>query len=168
MHLVSSDNPILHRPSKPVMEEQLSNGGERLKPIAHELISSMKSHSAYGISACQLGIDLALFAMDVDGRIRICANPQIVASAVRMEKSEEGCLSFPGLYLRVNRPDAVVVRYHNIDGLEVTEQLEGLEARVWLHEYDHTQGICFTDRVSKLVLDMAKRKLAKNRKRGTQ
>lgn len=165
MQIVQSDHPLLHRPSGSVLAEQLSNGGERLKPIASMLIQAMKERQAYGISACQLGMDLAVFCMEVNGRTRVCANPSIVAASLTMEKAVEGCLSFPGLLLKVNRPDAVAVRYHDADGNEVLEQLEGLEARVWLHEYDHTQGICFTDRVSKLSLDMARRKLAKITKR---
>ena len=53
----------------------------------------------------------------------------------------------------------------SIEGEEITERLEGLEARVWLHEYDHCQGICFTDRVGKLSINMAKRRQAKKLKR---
>ena len=57
------------------------------------------------------------------------------------------------------------MRYKTIEGEEITERLEGLEARVWLHEYDHCQGICFTDRVGKLSINMAKRRQAKKLKR---
>jgi peptide deformylase len=166
MQTIQSNDPLLHRPSQPVSEEQMANGGEQIKPIAAILIKTMKDRNALGVSACQIGIDMAMFATYVDGVIRICVNPLIVASATNMEKQPEGCLSFPGLYLKVNRPDAAVVRYHNVDGVEVTEHLDGLSARVWLHEYDHTMGICFTDRVSKLSLDMAKRRLNKQNKRG--
>lgn len=164
--MIPSNDPLLHRPSQPVTEEQMANGGERLKPIATMLVKAINDHRALGVSACQIGIDMAMFATYVDGQIRICANPQIVASSTTMEKQMEGCLSFPGLLLSVNRPDAVVVRYNSVDGVEVTEHLDGLSARVWLHEYDHTMGICFTDRVSKLSLDMAKRKLNKRNKKG--
>ena len=144
----------------------MANGGEQLKPIASILVKAINEHRALGVSACQIGIDMSMFAIYVDGRMRICVNPQIVASATDMAKQSEGCLSYPGLMLTVNRPDAVVVRYHSIDGVEITEHLDGLSARVWLHEYDHTMGICFTDRVSKLSLNMAKRKLNKRNKRG--
>jgi len=164
MQIIPSNDPILHRSSQPVSEEQMA-GGEQLKPIASMLIKTIKEQRAFGVSACQIGIDMAMFATYVDDRFRICVNPQIVAAATNMEKQPEGCLSFPGLLLNVNRPDAVVVRYHNVDGVEVTEHLDGLSARVWLHEYDHTMGICFTDRVSKLSLDMAKRKLNKRNRR---
>lgn len=165
MQLVYSNDPILSQPCKPVGQDLLDNQAAGLKPIAATLIDKIHSLNALGISACQLGIDLAVFAISVDGKTRICANPQIVAAATDMEKANEGCLSFPGLYLKVNRPAAVVVRYLNEDGKEVTEQLDGLTARAWLHEYDHTIGICFTSRVTKLTLDIAKRRLNKQRRR---
>lgn len=165
MQLVQSNDPILSQSCKSVGQELLDNNAAGIKPIAAALIDKIYSLNALGISACQIGIDLALFAIIVDGKTRICANPQIVAAAADMEKDDEGCLSFPGLYLKVNRPNAVVVRYLNEDGKEITEQLDGLAARAWLHEYDHTIGICFTSRVTKLALDIANRKLNKQRRR---
>jgi peptide deformylase len=82
-----------------------------------------------------------------------------------MEKQEESCPSFPGLKLLITRPEAVAVRYNALDGTEITEKLEGAAARAWLHEYDHTQGICFTDRASRLHRNMAKKRLTKILKR---
>lgn len=165
MKLVNSDDQLLKTPNKPVGEDLLSENGRGLKPLASLLMQKIIEHNALGISACQLGIDLALFAIEVNGTIKICANPQIVAAAAEMEKAEEGCLSFPNLYLKVNRPTAIIARYHNENGQEVTEQLDGLVARAWLHEYDHTIGICFTNRVGKLSLDLAKRKSTKKNRR---
>ena len=168
MTLINQDNPLLHQPSQLATESQLSDQCRELKPIAALLISNIHQHDAFGISACQIGIDLSMFAMVVDAQPRVCINPQIVAASSEMERELEGCLSFPGLHLKVNRPSEVVVRYHNLDGVEVTEHLSGLAARVWLHEYDHTIGTCFTDRVSKLSLSMAKKRLAKINKRTKQ
>lgn len=164
MQIINQTDPLLHRPSQQLAQEQLSNTDE-IKTLASLLIDCIYKKTAFGVSACQLGIDVAMFAMEVNGRMRVCINPQIVASAVDMEIQEEGCLSYPGLSLKIRRPDSVVVRYLTIEGQEITEQLDGLDARVWLHEYDHTMGICFTDRVSKLSLDMAKKKLNKQLKR---
>lgn len=165
MQLVDKDHPILHKASTPVDEALLADNGTGLKPIAALLIDKIYAHNAVGISACQLGMDLAIFAIITEGQTRICANPQIVAALAEMRKDDEGCLSFPGLYLKVLRPYEVIVRYHNEHGKEVTEKIDGFTARAWLHEYDHTMGICYTDRVSKLALDMATRKLNKQRRR---
>lgn len=165
MDLVKHDDPILHRPSKSVTEEYFQNNGHGLKPIAELLLKKIDETNAYGISACQIGIDLAIFAILVDKQPRVCVNPEIVAAQAGLQKDYEGCLSFPQLYMKVSRPQSIIVRYHNIDAQEVTEQLDGFVARVWLHEFDHIQGICFTDRVSKLTLDMAKRKQNKLQRR---
>ena len=166
--LVEKNNTILHKASTQVGPELLADNGRGLKPIASLLIEQLSKHQAVGVSACQIGIDLAMFAVDVDHIVKVCVNPQIVAASSDMEKGLEGCLSFPDLWLKVNRPAAVVVRYLNIDANEVTEQLDGFMARAWLHEFDHTNGICFTNRVSKLSLDMANRKLNKKNRRMAQ
>jgi len=159
--LVDHKNPILHKASEQVGQNLLAENARGLKPYIQLLLDQLYKHNALGISACQIGVDLAVFAIDVDNILRVCANPQIVAASSDMHKSPEGCLSFPRLQLKVNRPAAVIARYINADGVEVTEELEGLTARAWLHEYDHTIGICFTDRVSKLSLDMARKKQEK-------
>lgn len=163
--IISSTDPLLHRQAKPVSEEQFSNYKHSLQPIASMLISEIYEKSAYGVSAVQCGVDMSMFAMLVDETIKVCINPEIVAASFEMVEMEEGCLSFPQLLLKVKRPAGVVARYKTIEGEEITERLEGLAARVWLHEYDHCQGICFTDRISKLRLSMAKKRQAKMQKR---
>lgn len=163
--LIKNDHPLMHRSSQLLTDDELANPDHKSRLIAPILLEAMNSYLGLGISACQLGIDVSMFAMNVDGISRICCNPQIVAASSEMEKQREGCLSFPGLELNVNRPVAIVVRYYNVDCVEVTEHLDGLAARVWLHEYDHCNGICFTKRVSKLSLNMATKKLSKINKR---
>lgn len=165
MQLIPNTDPLLHRPSKLVSTDMFENNGIEIKSHAAILIESIQKYNALGISACQLGIDLAMFVMITEDAVRLCINPQIVAASVDMEIGNEGCLSFPGLTLKVKRPSGVVVRYLNLDGNEITEKLEGLDSRVWLHEYDHINGVCFVDRVSKLSLDMAKKRQIKLSKR---
>jgi peptide deformylase len=163
--LVSETDKILYTPTALVEQSEFANQSATLKPIAALLIKQLYEQRGLGISACQLGINKSMFAIDVDGKLKVCINPVIVAAVADMATNAEGCLSFPNLVLKVARPTSVIVKYLDIDGREVTEQLENLEARVWLHEYDHTQGICFTNRVSKIKLDMAKKKRSKMYKR---
>lgn len=165
IQLVNENDPILHKPAQQVEKSEFANQSAELKPIVAVLIQKLYEQKAYGISACQVGIDKSIFVMDVDNKLKVCINPTIVAAQNEMVLHKEGCLSFPGLELVVKRPASIIARYQDIDGNEVTEQLENMEARVWLHEYDHTQGICFTDRVSKIKLDMAKKKLEKRQRR---
>lgn len=162
---IESNDPLLHRPTKLVTDEQTADYKNALQPIASLLVTAIYERDALGVSACQLGIDMAMFAMLVNDRVRICINPEIVAASFKMVMAKEGCISFSELFLNVRRPEGVAVRYKTIEGDEVTERLEGLEARVWLHEYDHCQGICFTDRVGKLSINMAKKRQAKKLKR---
>jgi peptide deformylase len=92
-------------------------------------------------------------------------NPVIESVTINMENMPEGCLSFPGLILSVKRPRGIIVKYLDIDSKECIIELYDLDARCFLHEYDHLQGIEFIDRVSKLKLDFAKKKMRKQRKK---
>ena len=75
-----------------------------------------------------------------------------------MVKMQEGCLSFPDLWLQVLRPDNVTVEYVNTIGKKVTEKLEGMVSRIFQHETDHLNGITYDTLVSRLALDIARRK----------
>jgi peptide deformylase len=163
--LIESTDPLLHRTAKLVTPEQILDHKNSLAPIASLLVAAIYEKSAPSISAAQLGIDCCMFAMIVDGVVKICINPEIVAASLKMELHEETCLTSPGMTLRVRRPAGVMVRYLSIEGEVITERLEGLAARIWLHEFDHCQGIYFTDRVGKLSLSMAKKRMAKKNKR---
>jgi peptide deformylase len=163
--LVHETDPILHRPSQLVDLDDFDNEKPTLQIIARTLIDTIIETNAIGVSACQVGFDRAIFATAADGTYKICINPTIVAASLEMAREVEGCLSYPGLVLRINRPTSVVTRYVTLDGEEVTERLDGLAARVWLHEYDHINGTCFVDRVSKLSRDMAKKKLIKSQRK---
>jgi peptide deformylase len=163
--LIPSNDQLLHRPANTVSEEQFNTYKNSIQPIASMLIAEIYEKNALGVSAVQMGVDMSMFAMMTESQPKVCINPEIVAASFEMVLMEEGCLSFPGLHLQVRRPAGIVARYKTIEGQEVTERLEGMDARVWLHEYDHCQGICFTDRVSKLKLSMANKRLKKKSKR---
>lgn len=160
-----SASAMLGMQCRPIDESMFADGGAQIKKMASFLVQAMDSLMVSGVSACEIGIDSAMFATSTEGVVRICVNPQLVAASADMQCEQETCPSFPGLKLSVRRPAAVVVRYQNIEGTEVTEHLEGDAARQWLHEYDHVNGICFTDRVSKLKLNMAKKRVAKNERK---
>jgi peptide deformylase len=91
-------------------------------------------------------------------------NPTIDKVSINSELMPEGCLSHPDLFLKVTRPKGLVVKFLDIDAKECIMELYDLDARCFLHEYDHLQGIEFTNRVSRLKLDMAKKKQTKIRK----
>jgi peptide deformylase len=116
-----------------------------------------------GLAANQIGITKRFFAMghesfDVFKKPAIIYNPVLVNAEEDQELGQEGCLSFPGVWVQVNRSRAVMVRYQNNKGEFLLSRLEGLEARCFQHELDHLDGITFNKRVSKLKWDMAQQK----------
>jgi peptide deformylase len=116
-----------------------------------------------GLAANQIGITKRFFAIghesfDVFKKPAIIYNPVLVNAEEEQELGQEGCLSFPGVWVQVNRSRAVMVRYQNNKGEFLLSRLEGLEARCFQHELDHLDGITFNKRVSKLKWDMAQQK----------
>jgi peptide deformylase len=116
-----------------------------------------------GLAANQIGITKRFFAIghesfDVFKKPAIIYNPVLVNADEEQELGQEGCLSFPGVWVQVSRPKIIMVRYQNNKGEFLLSRLEGLEARCFQHELDHLDGITFNKRVSKLKWDMAQQK----------
>ena len=113
------------------------------------LIDNMIHHNGIGISANQIGIWERAFAMIRDlehQEVIVCFNPRIIKSYTEEVEMEEGCLSYPELFLKIKRPDKIVVKYEDEDKKTHKMKLEGLASRVFQHEYDHMEGIDFTQR----------------------
>ena len=109
----------------------------------------MTHYNGIGISANQIGIWERAFAMIRDlehNEIIVCFNPRIVKSYTEEVEMEEGCLSYPDIFLKVKRPDKIIVKYEDVDKKTHKLKLEGLASRVFQHEYDHMEGIDFTQR----------------------
>ena len=138
-------------------------GYKSLELFEHDLIHLMIHSKGMGLAANQIGITKRFFAIghesfDVFKKPAIIYNPVLVNADEEQELGQEGCLSFPGVWLQVNRSRAVMVRYQNNKGEFLLSRLEGLEARCFQHELDHLDGITFNKRVSKLKWDMAQQK----------
>ena len=117
--------------------------------LSRVLIDNMIHHNGIGISANQIGIWERAFAMVRDlenNEVMVCFNPRIVKSYSEEVEMEEGCLSYPELFLKIKRPDKIVVKYEDEDKKTHKIKLEGLASRVFQHEYDHMEGIDFTQR----------------------
>ena len=117
--------------------------------LSRVLIDNMIHHNGIGISANQIGIWERAFAMVRDlenSEVMVCFNPRIVKSYAEEVEMEEGCLSYPDLFLKIKRPDKIVVKYEDEDKKTHKIKLEGLASRVFQHEYDHMEGIDFTQR----------------------
>ena len=117
--------------------------------LSRVLIDNMIHHDGIGISANQIGIWERAFAMVRDlenNEVMVCFNPRIVKSYAEEVEMEEGCLSYPELFLKIKRPDKIVVKYEDEDKKTHKMKLQGLASRVFQHEYDHMEGIDFTQR----------------------
>tara|TARA_B100000902_G_scaffold149601_1_gene146153 strand:- start:796 stop:1122 length:327 start_codon:yes stop_codon:yes gene_type:complete len=106
----------------------------------------MIHHKGIGLSANQIGIWERVFVMIRDTEIITCFNPRIIKESKKEISMQEGCLSYPDLFLDISRPESVVVKYEDEDKKFHKVKLDGLDARVFQHEYDHMEGIDFTQR----------------------
>ena len=132
------------------------------KELADTLWEESRRLRGLGLSANQVGIDSKVFVMGVDEKNRKNVfNPKVISVSKETELAREGCLSYPGLWLSVKRPKQVTLSYQTVDGTHVVETFVGLQARIAQHEFDHMEGLNFSDHVSQLKLDMALKSLNK-------
>ena len=160
--LVPVTDPILKKPL-----ESCSIGLDR-KELQTTLQNAMEHHQGIGLSANQIGIKERAFIMysDVKKKEMIsCFDPLITDYSEEKIIMDEGCLTWPGLWLKVERSEGIRCVYNDVDGELVQVQMHGLEARIFQHEYDHMEGTNFTQRVSRLKLNMAKRRASKMKKK---
>lgn len=143
--------PVIHRPTRPV-----TDFGDELHTLVRDMFATMVAAEGAGLAATQVGVDLAVFVFDcADGDdVRyagaIC-NPVVElpeGSDRRLELSDEGCLSFPGAYIGLARPDYTICRGIDAYGAPVEVIGDGgTLARCLQHETDHLNGIVFGDRL---------------------
>ena len=141
--LVKSDDSILHRRIEPC--------GVNVDRhfVSKTLIENMFHHEGCGLSANQIGMDIRAFAMirDIEyNDVIVCFNPRIISRSNDCVWCEEGCLSFPDQFINVHRPDKITVKYEDEEGKDHKITLNGFAARVFQHEFDHLNGIDFTQR----------------------
>jgi peptide deformylase len=161
MKLIKHPDPVLKQSAVP-WQFQVADDFEQARKIEQEMISLMKAANGIGLAAQQVGLLKRVFVMRTqDGREFGVFNPVIIEVNNEKELGEEGCLSFPDLWLKVERSKSLIAKYLDNTGEERIIQLEGLDARCFLHELDHLDGVCFTDGLSPLKLSMAIKKQRK-------
>lgn len=120
-----------------------------LRAVIEEMFQLMLKNNGMGLAAPQVGIKKRFFIMFYDNKMYVCINPSIKKYGRETETSTEGCLSFPNLTLNIERPTMVKVAYQDIRGQRVEKKFTGVLARCFLHEYDHLNGIVFTEKLLK-------------------
>ena len=130
----------------------------------------MKKFSGLGLTCNQVGLPFNMFVAgghpQIENGISLAMfNPMIISSSEEQIMMKEGCLTYPYLFLNIRRPRKVVIKYEDSESKLQEAHLDGMMSRICQHEYDHIIGRNFVELVSKLKLDMAKKKAAKEIKR---
>lgn len=137
--------------------ERVTNFDDKLKQLVKDMEETMNVHDGLGLAAPQVHLSLAIFITHVPiqvgqdkwkpGTTRVFINPKIVEYSQEEWLRGEGCLSIPNVYGTVSRPLRIKIEAYDIDGKLFTEELSGLDARAFMHENDHINGVLFVDRV---------------------
>ena len=137
--------------------------------LKEKMLEAQFANNGVGLSACQVGIETAAFTMGSEqykDKAQIFINPVVLDSSADIVLDTEGCLSFPGGFVKIKRPTWIVAEFWDQNGEKQVGRIEGYDARCYLHECDHLNGIVFKDRVSNLKWDMASKRARKNIKKG--
>ena len=165
MKIVLYGHPTLREKAEKVDEVD-----DNVRETLDEMVALMRKANGVGLAANQVDIAKRFFVLEHEGVVKKVINPEILEFSEEIADMEEGCLSIPGIYKKVNRPVKIKVKYLNENGEEVVEELDEMWARAFQHEFDHIEGILFTDKLSvmnkRLVakkLDVLKKDFAKGR-----
>lgn len=128
--------------------------------LEEQMVQLMVSENGRGLSANQVGINARVFVIKTENLSGVATpfamfNPLLTYRSDDENQDYEGCLSFPNLFLPVKRSNQIGVQFLDRDKKEYIIELSGIDARCFLHELDHLNGICFTDGLSRLKLDLA-------------
>lgn len=153
-------DPILREKAKPI--EKIDR---EVKDLVDNMIATLKNAKGLGLAAPQVGALVRIFIIDLSTielteSIRVFINPVIVETSGEVVM-EEGCLSFPGIYQKIARPENIKIRATDLDGKEFLLEASGVLARAIFHEYDHLEGKLLIDYFSPISRVLVKGKLKK-------
>ena len=126
--------------------------------FASSLVETCKLHNGLGLSANQCGFEYRVFVMGSGDNYVAFFNAKILKSSEQQSKMEEGCLSYKGLFLNVERPAEIEVEYQDFNGILRQAKFTGMTARCFQHELDHMNGIRMIDHIGPVALQMARKK----------
>ncbi|SYZ72672.1 peptide deformylase [Candidatus Zixiibacteriota bacterium] len=156
--IVLYGDPVLREKAKPV--EKID---QAVKNLVADMTATLKNAKGLGLAAPQVGEPVRIFildlsAVDLTESVRVFINPEIMETSGEVVL-EEGCLSFPGIYQKINRPERVKMKATGLDGKSFTVYAGGMLARAMLHEFDHLEGKLFIDYFSPVSRALLKGKL---------
>ncbi len=163
MPVVIYGSPVLRKKSYDIEQKY------DFHALVENMFETLKAQKGIGLAAPQVGLLKNLFIIDTTpleeegtGIIeKAYINPEILSRGAETNYFSEGCLSIPGIFEEVNRPDKIEVRYRDIHFNWQEQTMEGIASRIFQHEYDHLQGILFIDHLHALRKKMLRTKLNK-------
>ena len=165
LNVVKYGDPILTKRA-----EEVGDFDEKLHTLIDDMFETMYGAPGVGLAAPQVGLLKRLFVMDCssgkDKKQKVVLINPVIETEEGEQIGDEGCLSFPGIFLEIKRPQRVVVRARDMDGSEMTLDVMDLQARCVSHETDHLDGELFVNYLSPLKRDLTKRKIKKRMKQG--
>lgn len=164
VEILIAPHPMLRRKTRTVRPEDLDS----LRLLLPRMYESMYRAPGIGLAAPQVGLELRVAIVDLmenEQRSPITLiNPEIIRISDQLASREEGCLSLPGHYAEVVRPESVCVRFQDLEGRRQQLEADGLLATCLQHEIDHLDGVLFIDHLSTLKRNIIMRKLVKEQK----
>ncbi|MEL6559416.1 MAG: peptide deformylase [Bacteroidota bacterium] len=157
-------DPVLRKKAADIEKDSID-----VKELAKDMFETMDSANGIGIAAPQIGKSIRMFVVDgtkledeegMESFKKVFINPQILDETGEKWKFEEGCLSIPDIREDVSRHEEVTIRYFDENWEEHEDTYGGMKARIIQHEYDHIEGILFTDHISPLKKRIIKGRLA--------
>jgi peptide deformylase len=147
--IVTYGNDVLRKKAAPVQEID-----QEIKDLVADMIATLKDANGLGLAAPQVGEAKRIFIVDLSPvdlteDVRVFINPEIIEASGEITM-EEGCLSFPGIFQKLTRPQRIRVKATDLTGSEFELEADGILARAILHEYDHLDGKLFIDYLSSL------------------
>lgn len=156
--------PVLRKATEDIAEGEMD-----VKQLVADMWETLAAAEGCGLAAPQVGLSKRLFIVDGTESAedypeckdfkKVYINPQIIEESEETVSFAEGCLSLPGIWENVVRPETITIKYQDIDFQEHTETLSGFAARIVQHEYDHLEAHVFTDRISPIRRQFCKNKL---------
>jgi peptide deformylase len=159
--ILTVPNPRLKEISKPV-----EGVDDDLRALMDDMVETMYAADGIGLAAIQVGVPKRVIVMDLSGPeersdVKYFVNPVLSDPSDKMRLYDEGCLSVPGFYEEIERPDRIQINYLGYDGKPVEEIAEGMYATCIQHEMDHLEGVLFIDYLSRLKRQRAVQKVKK-------
>lgn len=151
-------DPVLRAETEPVTEFDA-----KLKKLVADMWETMYFANGVGLAAPQVGVPVQLIVLEWENQQYVLVNPEILEEEGE-ERCEEGCLSFPGIFEEVTRPERIRVRYQDENGDTHDEVIEGFLARVFAHEIDHLRGKLLIDYISPLKRTFLKKRMERKAK----